>query len=121
MAEQFNLTVNAGSTTEIEFIHKTDPATPKDLTAWTARMQVRPAYNAPSTLMSFDSDGNGLVIDGPQGKVTLTISPSDTNGIPAPAAGRVLYYDLEILNGVGVVYRTFEGELLLRPQITITE
>lgn len=117
---EFNLEVEAGTTYTVEFFVKEDQSTPLDLTGWDARMYVRAAYNQPGNpLITFGSDpADGLVIDPLLGKVTLTILPSDTDAIKAPKNGRTLYYDLEIFDGSGIVYRPFKGKFVLYPQIT---
>jgi len=119
-ATVLNLTVDAGTTLQVDFFVKEDPVTPVDLTGWNARMYVRAAYNQPGNpLITFGTTpADGMVIDELTGKVTLTINPGDTDPIKAPKNGRTLFYDLEIYDGSGVVYRPFQGEFKLYPQIT---
>lgn len=119
-ATVLNLTVDAGTTLQVEFTVKEDSVTPVNLTGWQARMYVRAAYNQPgSPLITFTSSpADGLVIDPLVGKITLTINPGDTDPIKAPKNGRTLYYDLEVFDTSGIVYRPFQGEFKLYPQIT---
>lgn len=115
------LNVKAGATYTAIFTVKEDAVTPLDITGWTAEMQVRAAVGAPTAELTFSTSNGSLVIDGPNGTVTLVIDPADTNGIATYTGGRIMYYDLEIDNGLGVRYAPFEGCFVLHPQITITE
>lgn len=119
---QVDLNVKAGATYTAIFTVKDSPSVVKDITGWSAQMQVRAAIGAPSALLTFTSTpAAGLTIDGANGTITLVINPSDTNGISTYVGGRIMAYDLEIDNGVGVRYAPFEGSFILHPQVTITE
>lgn len=117
----FNLEVESGTTTTIDFFLKeSDGVTPFDLTGWSARMHVRTAYNVPGApLLSFTSDGGDISIDTVEGSMRLTIDAADTNSISIPSNGKTLVYDLEIYEAGGIVYRPFKGTMLLYPQVTI--
>lgn len=117
----FDLEVEAGTTTTIDFFLKeVDETTPFDLTDWHARMHVRAAYNAPGDpLLDYTSDNNDIELDIGLGRCRLVIEPEDTNGIPAPRQGRELVYDIEVFDNAGVVFRPFKGIFKLYPQVTV--
>lgn len=118
---QQNLQVKAGATYTAIFTVKEDAVTPLDLTGWSADMQVRAAIGAPTAELTFSTDDGSLVIDGPNGTVTLVIDPADTNGIATYTGGRIMYYDLEITNPLATItYAPFEGCFVLHPQVTLT-
>lgn len=88
----------------------------RDLTGWTARMQVREDYASTSPLLSLDTQtGGGITITNAEGRVSISASPAQTAGLPAPAA---LVYDVEGVRADGFVERWLEGVARVTPEVT---
>jgi len=106
-----NLTIDAGATfrSTFEFLQPDD--SPLDLTGYHARLQARRSLQHPPFIDV--SDGSGLLIDGPNGRVTLLLAATDTETFPP---GRSVF-DLELHGGQEVI-RAVEGTITVRPEVT---
>ncbi len=89
------------------------PGDPVDLTGYTAKMQIRDAEGTVLVDLSTD-DGGGIVIDGPNGKVTITIDADMTTPLCFDDAA----YDLKLINTDGVPSRLVKGTVTFSPQVT---
>ena len=98
----YTLTWNAGGT-------------PVDLTAYTARMQVRESYDSDAVILNLTS-GTGITLGGTAGTIYLEASATTTaafDGTP----NKQFIYDLE-LESAGVVTRLVEGTFTINPEVT---
>jgi hypothetical protein len=89
--------------------------TPVDLTAYTARMQVRESYDSATTVLSLTS-GTGITLGGTAGTIYLEASASTTAGFDG-TPNKQFIYDLE-LESAGVVTRLVEGTFTINPEVT---
>lgn len=92
-----------------------------NLTGYTARMKVRQSPRATGTpLLDLASTGGSpaIVLGGALGTIVITVSATATAALDwtNPA-----YYDLELEDGSGVVYRLIEGTMTLNPEVTRTD
>ena len=106
------------------------PGTPKDLTGWTFRSQMRKNQQAPTQVDA--STANGKIIAGidpddpttdPQlggtadptnGWIMLRLNDADTDGI----SSKTSMYDLEAESPEGKVYRLLQGSVSVDPNVT---
>jgi len=111
------LTIRQGSTFAHRFRVLNDDDTAADLTGYTARMQVRVSKNATAFMLELTTTNGRLMVDGPNGAVTLSLTSVDTAAINK--GGR---YDLEIVLDQGTspefVSRIAEGKLVLSKEVT---
>lgn len=111
MAAKYDLYIDQGATFNRDFIYKDSDGNVQDLTDYTAQMQIR---------RSPGSSGDPLLdvnptVTGAEGKVTLTLTDEQTQGLPAPFEG---YYDIEIESPGGAVTRLVQGRVLVDPNVT---
>lgn len=112
-AAQHNLTCEQGST----FVKKltvTDTATPpvaRDLSAHTARMQVRPDVDSTTKLLDLTSAGGDITLNS-SGVIQITVNATTTAAL---SQGGI--YDLEI-EASGVVERVIQGNFDLSKEVT---
>jgi hypothetical protein len=88
--------------------------TPINLTGYSARMQVREAYDSSSFLLSLTSSNAGITLGGPLGTIVFYISNIDTSNIRAG----VYVYDLELIAPNGDVTRLIQGKFDTTPEVT---
>ena len=87
---------------------------PRELTAYAARMQVRPSAESQEVLLSLTSPIGGITIDDAAYKTTVVVPPSDTetaswfNGV----------YDVEFVSSTGEVFRVVQGDVILEKEVT---
>jgi len=108
-----NLTFPQGATWSLALTWNDDGGDPINLTGYTARMQVRPSYDASTTVLSL-TNGSGLTLGGAAGTVTLRVEAATTTTVSAAT----YVYDLELQSGGGEVTRLVEGTLEVTPEVT---
>ena len=81
-----------------------------NLTGYSTAAQIRKTYGSSSTSAVFTTN-----LGTPsQGKVTLSLTDTQTSGL---SAGRYVY-DLNITSGGGVTTRVVEGQAIITPGVT---
>lgn len=83
-----------------------DPTTkvPYNLTGYTARMFIKAQVGDVSPLLQLTTANGKITVDGPNGKLTVTMSNTETDTLPELA-----FYDLELIAPAGLVTRLIEG------------
>lgn len=125
-AGKYSFTIEQGATLNFEVQYKDSTNTPINLTGYSARMQIRPAYaDSTSTVYatlssSIAADGTGLNLSGSNGTTPLA---SGSIGVYISAASSSAFtfdtakYDLEIVSGATVT-RLLEGQVKLSKEVT---
>lgn len=116
-AQKLNIQIDKGSTFHSALIWKIgDPALPKPLTGYTARMQLRSSIESETILHSMTTENGGISITALEGKIELTISAPDSTLFDFEEA----VYDLELIDtgGSGDVRRLVEGDVALFDEVT---
>ena len=112
MSAKYNLTCDQATTFNFQFQIKND-STPWNLTNYTVTMTVRPFVGSTTTTLLADTDNGYITLDGPNGRVTVTVPASVTADI---ASGRYSY-DLVLDSGT-VVTRALEGKFVVTGAVT---
>lgn len=87
---------------------------PVDLTGFTARMQIRPSLISATVIHSLTTENGGITLGDATGTVELLIPATATDDFDFTAA----VYDLEIIDGSGVVTRLLSGNIALSKEVT---
>jgi hypothetical protein len=82
-----------------------------DLTTYTAKLQARTQYGAPTAFVTL-TNGSGITLG--NGSFTWTFTNAQTNTFPL---GRWVY-DFEITSSGGQVTRLIQGTMTVTPQVT---
>ena len=110
-----NVTIRQGATWVLAFRVR-DDGVARNLTGWSARMQVRETHASATALLSLTSSpAAGVTIDTGLGKVTLEATAAQTAALPAPLAA---VYDVEMVSPAGKVDRVLEGVARITPEVT---
>lgn len=112
MSAKFNLVCEQATTFNFQFQIKND-VTPWNLTNYTATMTVRPFVGASTTTVVASTTNGRIVLDGINGRVTVTIPASITEDI---TPGRYSY-DLVLDSGT-VITRILEGKFAVTGAVT---
>jgi hypothetical protein len=110
----YNATMDQGAQWTLTVVYDDSNGNPIDLTGYTARMQVRRKFDSPTAVLTLDTGGQGIVITPLTGTLALTATTGQTGLVE----GGIYVYDLEITNG-GVVTRLIQGNMTVRPQVTL--
>lgn len=118
MARQ-DLTIRQGETWSRVFTWR-ENGVRKDLTGWTARMQIREANadsGSPVLIELSTAVGNArITLGGTAGTITMALSAGDTQALNL--SGDEAVYDLELTSGTGAVTRLMEGRVHLIREVT---
>lgn len=113
MSAKYNLVCDQATTFDFQFQILNDN-TPWDLTNYIVVMTVRPFVGAQTTTVVASTENGRIAVNGPNGRITVTIDAVTTGNI---AAGRYSY-DLVVDSGT-VVTRILEGKFVVTGAVTI--
>ena len=120
LAGIYNITCQQGSSfvrvIRIEYPDAVDPTVflPFDLSGYSARMQVRRTISSSTTMISLDTDDNGIEITSAEdGEITITMTDTQTAALTSDGV-----YDLEIISVDDFVTRILQGEFRLSLEVT---
>jgi hypothetical protein len=116
MAGQKNFEVdqNATFTFQVQYTED-DEVTPIDLTGASAKMQVRDTKGGNKLAVSLSSLEGNIIIDGPEGKLTIKMTPTQTNKLFYPKSS----YDIMVIDSNGNKIKLLEGFMTLSRSVTI--
>lgn len=115
----------AGASLDKSFVWKSG-STVVNITGFTGRCQFRRTMDATPALDLTTANG-GVVIDGTAGQFTLVADETmtgalfpDAEYVPTVDLGTVIkyFYDVELVDSAGKVFRLVEGEVSVMPQTT---
>lgn len=109
----YNFTMDQGATFNLEVLYKDANDAVINLTGYTAKMQMRKAYDTSTAVLNLTTENGGITITGNLGKIAILATATQTAGI---AAGEYVY-DLEIYSG-SVVSRIIQGTVNLAAEVT---
>lgn len=107
----YNLVVPQATTYQFQFYIQTDGVR-WNLTNYTVTMTVRPFAGATSTTLVGTIANGAVVVDAPNGEITITYTPTQTD-IPAGT------YEYDIVLNSGEVTRIFEGKFIVTAGVTV--
>jgi hypothetical protein len=117
LSAKYNLVCDQAATFNFQFVIQDESngvVTPWDLTGYTATMTVRPFVGSDTTTLVASTSNGRIVLDGPSGRITVTIASTITEDI-TPARYN---YDL-IVNSGGTITRVLEGRFVVTGGVTL--
>ena len=115
MAGQKNWEVDQNTTFTFSVVYKDNEDNPIDLTGCSAKMQVRDTKGGSKLAFSLTSPIGGITIDGPNGKVTVKMTPTQTNKLFYPKSS----YDIMLTDSNLNKIKLLEGFMTLSRSVTI--
>lgn len=110
--EETNFKVVQGDTFVIQVTYEDPNGDPIDLTSFSARMDVRNEPGGKILCASITND-NGISIDGSNGILTITLSPSQTRRLTTPSAA----YQLQIISTSDIYTTILKGYFSVYPAV----
>jgi hypothetical protein len=111
---KYDLDIWQGQTFERSLVWKDETNTPVDLTGFTARMHIRVAVRAPTTLIELTTENDRITFGSLPGQINLLI-PAD---VSTPIVVSDGVYDLELVSPTNIVRRLMEGKVSFHPEVT---
>jgi hypothetical protein len=115
MAGKKNFEVDQNTTFSFIVEYKDNNDNPINLTGSLAKLQARDTQGGTKLAFSLTSPAGGITIDGPNGKVTCKMTPTQTNKLFYPKSS----YDLMIIDSNGNRIKLLEGFFTLSRSVTI--
>jgi len=115
MAGQKNFEVDQNATFSFVIEYKDDNGNAIDLTGASAKMQVRDTKGGAKLAVTLTSPSGGIVIDQTHGKLTIKMTPTQTNKLFYPKSS----YDLMVVDSNGNKIKLLEGFMTLNRSVTI--
>ena len=115
MAAQKNFEVDQNTTFSFVIDYTDNNDVPINLTGATAKMQVRDTKGGSKLSFTLTSPSGGITIDGPNGRVTCTMTPAQTSKLFHPKSS----YDIMIIDSNGNKIKLLEGFMTLSRSVTI--
>lgn len=110
-----NFNVDQGATMTFDVVWKDSNNQVIDLTGYAAKMQARNEAGGKQLCFTL-THTDGISINGPEGKITVTISAERTNKLISPKS----YYDILLTAPDGITKtRILEGTLTLNRAVTV--
>lgn len=114
-AFRVKLIIDQGATFRKHFVWKVGtPAAPKDLTGYTARMQIRETVESAVVLKSLTTENGGITLGGATGEIDLYLSAVDTAAIAWDSG----VYDIEFIAPNSDVIRRIAGTVIVTKEVT---
>jgi hypothetical protein len=113
LSAKYNLVCDQATTFNFQFQILNDN-TPWDLTNYDVVMTVRPFVGASTTTVVATNTNGRIAVDGPNGRITVTIDAVTTGNITASRYS----YDLVVDSG-SVITRILEGKFVVTGAVTI--
>jgi hypothetical protein len=115
MAGQKNFEVDQNATFSFIVEYKDNNGLPIDLTGSTAKMQVRDTKGGSKLAFSLTTPAGGITITPLLGKLTIKMTPTQTNKLFYPKSS----YDIMVTDSNGNKIKMLEGFLTLSRSVTI--
>lgn len=113
-AATYDILVEQGATFRLDLVYKDSSGSPIDVSGYTARMQMRRTYDAPTPLLNLTTENGAITLGGVAGTLVVQATPELTRELPAKGG----VYDLELVAPSGVVVRLIRGTVSVSPEVT---
>ncbi len=115
MAGQKNFDVDQNATFSFVVEYKDEDGNAIDLTGASAKMQVRDVKGGSKLAVTLTSPSGGIIINGSLGKLTVTLTPTQTNKLFYPKS----VYDIMVIDSNANKIKLLEGFMTLNRSVTI--
>ena len=115
MAGQKNWEIDQNTTFTFIIEYKDENDAPIDLTDCSAKLQVRDTKGGSKLAFSLTSPAGGIIIDEPNGKLTIKMTPTQTNKLFYPKSS----YDIMLTDSNLNKTKLLEGFITLSRSVTI--
>jgi hypothetical protein len=135
MTARHDLEIRQGQDWSFVYTHLDSGGSAVDLTGYSARASFKVSYEGSTEAYlssGDDADGGSIALGGANGTVTMSMTAAQTTALLeepslfawAGKSGKVnpvekFIYDLELVDGSGVVTRVLEGRVFIQREVTV--
>ena len=123
-ANRYNIFIWQGATFGLTITVKDAAGNVSNLTNYTARMQIREAYDSAAATETLTTANGEITITGPEGNVALELAATRTANISVDLTGpgrppkKTYVYDLELIDTSNVVSKLLYGDAVVYAEVT---
>ena len=123
-ANRYNIFIWQGATFGLTITVKDAAGNVSNLTNYTARMQIREAYDSAAATETLTTANGEMTITGPEGNVALELAATRTANISVDLTGpgrppkKTYVYDLELIDTSNVVSKLLYGDAVVYAEVT---
>lgn len=111
MANIYNLSIEQGSSFNLNLVAKDSYGTPLDLSGYSAVGAIRYGYGSTGTLLSLNPSVDSSYISG---IINLSLTAEQTSSLPVTKA----VYDIEVYASNGYTFKAIRGYVDVVPEVT---
>lgn len=112
------LKIFQGQTFDFGFQLTDDAGAPRDLTGYSARMQIRTDVTDTNAIRTWSTTDGHIMIDGPTGTIAFAVSSDETYALPTQNSLLQWFYDMLLTSPAGHAERPVQGAVVVTPAIT---
>lgn len=122
-----NIIIEQGTDWRLAFIWKDKDGNPYPLNGWSARMQVRQAFNSKAVIFDLSTANGSISLGESSGMVDINLAAQASQSVainPASLSwqdgrqGVTFEYDLEMIDADSKVKRLLQGAVFFVPEVT---
>lgn len=123
LGSQYNITMQQGSTFELYLTIKDSISNTRNLSNYSAAMQIRPSYSSKTITESLSTNTGEITIIPSEGKINISLSAARTANIKVDFSNKkppksIYVYDLEITNDENKVSKLLYGDVIVYGEVT---
>jgi hypothetical protein len=121
---RYNLCIWQGETFGLTVTVKDINGNVSNITGYSARMQIREAYDSPTATETLTTANGEITITGAEGNVAIELAATRTANIYVDLTGpgrppkKTYVYDLELIDTANVVSKLLYGDALVYAEVT---
>lgn len=123
-ANRYNINIWQGATFGLTITLKDAAGNVSNITGYSARMQIREAYDSESATETLTTANGEITITGAEGNVALQLAATRTANISVDLSGsgkppkKTYVYDLELIDTANVVSKLLYGDAVVYAEVT---
>jgi len=123
-ANRYNISIWQGATFGLTITIKDAAGNVSNITGYSARMQIREAYDSATATETLTTANGEITITGAEGNVALQLAATRTANIsvdlssPGRPPKKTYVYDLELIDTANVVSKLLYGDAIVYAEVT---
>lgn len=124
LENKYDITLQQGSSYDLMLVVKDETGNLKNITDYSARMQIRPSYSSSTVLADLSSDTGSIIIDEANSTIRIAMTSTSTANIKIDLTKNtkppysVYVYDLETTDSLGKVSKLIYGDVTVYGEVT---
>lgn len=124
LENKYDITLQQGSSYDLLLVVKDENGNLKDLTDYSAKMQIRSSYSSSTVLVNLFSPDDGIIIDEANSIIRIEMTANQTSNIKVDLTKSTkppystYVYDLETTDNLGKTSKLIYGDVTVYGEVT---